>query len=181
MSPPDGIQGRKASREGSSNKVNSFERVGLKGEDPDSSPLKPLLKWAGGKEKELRIILPELPREFVDFYDSFVGGGAVYTAVNARNYYINERSEELIEFYKRVRGSNEERFFELLEDLAGALERSESLLTGWEKSLTASYRAFSKDRVSEKRLRGRVEEHWNDDPEPLDKLLKGLFGPIAVN
>jgi DNA adenine methylase len=180
MSRPDGIQGRKASREGSLNKVNSFERVGLKGEDPYSSPLKPLLKWAGGKEKELRIILPELPREFVDFYDPFVGGGAVYTAVNARNYYINDRSEELIELYKRVRENDEGRFFELLEGLARSWERTESLLNGREQSLTESYRAFSKDRLSEKGLRERVKEDLNDNPEPFTRLSKELFGPRST-
>lgn len=172
-----GPKEEKPSEKEDPNKVDSFERIAPKGQEPDRPSLKPLLKWAGGKEKELRVILPELPSEFMDFYEPFVGGGAVYTAVNARNYYINDRSEELIELYKRVREGNEERFFELLEGLARSWERTGSLLNGREQSLTESYRAFSKDRVSEKKLWDRVEEHLNDNPEPLTKLSKELFGP----
>ncbi|MDI9364386.1 MAG: DNA adenine methylase [Flavobacterium sp.] len=50
--------------------------------------LSPLLKWAGGKEQELKYIIPNLPNKFNDYYEPFVGGGAVYTAVQAENYFI---------------------------------------------------------------------------------------------
>ncbi len=49
--------------------------------------MQPLLKWAGGKEKELKYILPAIP-EFRRYFEPFVGGGAVYAAVDAAEYYI---------------------------------------------------------------------------------------------
>ena len=48
--------------------------------------LQPLVKWAGGKEKELKYILPNLPKHFENYYEPFVGGGAVYTAIQATLY-----------------------------------------------------------------------------------------------
>ena len=64
----------------------------------ESRRLYPLIKWAGGKEKELKYIIPNLPKKFVDYYEPFVGGGAVYTGIyninQANNYYINDKSEE---------------------------------------------------------------------------------------
>ena len=42
---------------------------------------KPFVKWAGGKEKELNIILENLPNQINNFYEPFVGGGAVFFAV----------------------------------------------------------------------------------------------------
>ena len=59
----------------------------------ETKRLYPLLKWAGGKEQELKYIIPNLPEKFVDYYEPFVGGGAVYTAIQADNYYINDKSE----------------------------------------------------------------------------------------
>ena len=62
-----------------------------------SKRLYPILKWAGGKEQELKYIIPNLPQEkFTDYYEPFVGGGAVYTSIQANKYFINEKSEDLI-------------------------------------------------------------------------------------
>lgn len=41
-----------------------------------------LLKWAGGKEKELKHILPLIP-SFNSYYEPFVGGGAVLFAIQS--------------------------------------------------------------------------------------------------
>lgn len=64
------------------------------------SNLKPFLKWAGGKSSELPIINKNLPCEFNNFYEPFVGGGAVYWSIEASNYYINDKSANLINLYK---------------------------------------------------------------------------------
>ena len=39
--------------------------------------LSPIVKWAGGKEQELKYILPNIPDRFTRFIEPFVGGGAV--------------------------------------------------------------------------------------------------------
>lgn len=65
--------------------------------------LPPLLKYPGGKEKELKYILPALPSEAADYYEPFVGGGAVYLAVDAEHYFINDKSGDLMGLYEEVR------------------------------------------------------------------------------
>ncbi|MGH2507044.1 MAG: DNA adenine methylase [Ktedonobacteraceae bacterium] len=60
-----------------------------------------LIKWAGGKEQELKYILPLLPA-FQRYYEPFVGGGAVFFAVKASEKLINDRSSELVQFYRMV-------------------------------------------------------------------------------
>lgn len=55
--------------------------------------LLPLIKYPGGKEKELNYIIPALPAKIDNYYEPFVGGGAVYFAIDAKKYYINDKSD----------------------------------------------------------------------------------------
>lgn len=63
--------------------------------------LQPIIKWAGGKEKELKFILPNTPR-FKNYYEPFVGGGSVFAAFRAEHYFINDKSDELISLYRCI-------------------------------------------------------------------------------
>lgn len=71
---------------------------------------KPFVKWAGGKEKELNIILENLPNQINNFFEPFVGGGAVFFAVKDLNItgdrYINDKSVELITLYNNIANNN---------------------------------------------------------------------------
>lgn len=64
---------------------------------------KTFIKWAGGKEKELPIILNNLPKDFVRYVEPFVGGGAVYLNINCANSVINDKSDELMLLYKMIK------------------------------------------------------------------------------
>ena len=46
--------------------------------------LSPLIKYPGGKEKELNYIIPALPTKINNYYEPFVGGGAVYFAIDSK-------------------------------------------------------------------------------------------------
>ena len=37
--------------------------------------LKPFMKWPGGKSKELKVIIPNLPARIDNYYEPFIGGG----------------------------------------------------------------------------------------------------------
>lgn len=50
----------------------------------DSTPFKPFIRWAGGKSRLLPRILPHVPDSIKDYYEPFLGGGAVYLACAAR-------------------------------------------------------------------------------------------------
>ena len=70
------------------------------------------LKWAGGKEQELRYILPLLP-SFNSYYEPFVGGGAVFFAIEAREKFINDRSHELVDLYTMIAQQDKDFFHAL--------------------------------------------------------------------
>lgn len=74
------------------------------------SELQPLLKWPGGKEKELKYILPNIP-SFNKYFEPFVGGGSVFMAMTANKYFINDFSTELISLYDNIATTNKDFFW----------------------------------------------------------------------
>jgi DNA adenine methylase len=70
--------------------------------------MQPIIKWAGGKEAELKYIQPLIPKYFNNYYEPFVGGGAVYTSISAKHYFINDKSDELIGIYKALSNNDNE-------------------------------------------------------------------------
>ncbi len=75
--------------------------------------LKPLLKYPGGKTSELNRVFDYAPDNINNYIEPFVGGGAVYFATDAANYYINDISSDLMSLYRYVAEQNEELFEEL--------------------------------------------------------------------
>lgn len=77
--------------------------------------LSPIIKWAGGKEKELKYIIPNLPK-FGCFFEPFVGGGLVFMGIKSKEYHINDYSSELMELYKNI-SEADEKFFHYAEEI----------------------------------------------------------------
>jgi len=77
--------------------------------------LKPIIKWTGGKRKEIKIIADYFPdfvrnNEPYTYVEPFVGGGAVYWQLNnigGKNI-INDYDRELINFYRLYAENNKE-------------------------------------------------------------------------
>lgn len=68
--------------------------------------LKPLIKWPGGKERELDFIFPNAPASIKNYFEPFVGGGSVFMAFNAERFFINDKSSELINLYTFISQKN---------------------------------------------------------------------------
>lgn len=69
---------------------------------------KGLLKWAGGKEREIANLKVNFPRSINRYFEPFVGGGSVYLNVNANSYFINDAYDELTEFYRLILNNNQD-------------------------------------------------------------------------
>ncbi|AWX42881.1 adenine-specific DNA methyltransferase [Metamycoplasma cloacale] len=62
--------------------------------------IKPLVKWAGGKTQILDEIKRLMPKKFKNYYEPFLGGGALFFSLAPKNAFINEINEELYCLYK---------------------------------------------------------------------------------
>lgn len=88
-----------------------------------SSGLSPIIKWPGGKEKELKYIIPNLPM-FKRYFEPFVGGGSVFMGINAEEYYINDISSELADLYRNI-AMTDENFFKYVNSIDYSWRRAE--------------------------------------------------------
>jgi len=77
--------------------------------------LPPVIKWAGGKEAELKYILPNIPDRFERYFEPFVGGGAVYFSLDCDELLVNDKSTELMTLYKLIQRNDDEFFTRLFE------------------------------------------------------------------
>ncbi len=65
----------------------------------NSNHLKPLIKWYGGKNDEIKIFEKYFPDNYDTYIEPFVGGGSVYFYLNPKKAIINDIHKELIDFY----------------------------------------------------------------------------------
>lgn len=76
----------------------------------------PFVKWAGGKRQLLDEITKRLPIEFNKYIEPFVGGGALFFAMQADNHNpkrINDTNHQLINCYIQIKDSPDELMEEL--------------------------------------------------------------------
>lgn len=67
--------------------------------------ISPAIKWAGGKTQLLNIITENLPDSYNNYYEPFIGGGAVLLSVKPEKALINDINEQLINLYIQIRDS----------------------------------------------------------------------------
>lgn len=65
--------------------------------------MKPLIKYRGGKSKEIPYIQKHIPRFSGRYIEPFLGGGALYFYLEPKNAIINDINEKLIGFYDGVK------------------------------------------------------------------------------
>ncbi len=105
----------------------------LKSFNTQNAPIAiPFLKWAGGKRQLLEPILKDIPH-FNHYYEPFVGGGAVYFALQPKRATINDLNKELVLAYKVVKDD---------------VESLISLLSKWPNESSFFYRIRSMDRLN---------------------------------
>lgn len=136
--------------------------------------LSPLIKYPGGKEKELNYIIPALPQNINRYYEPFVGGGAVYFAIDANEYFINDKSDELISLYNMIKDQNEE-FFEKIEAIEHNWNVISQVVDHHEEALIDIYNSYRNNEINEQRLSDVVTEFVLANAEEFNGLLRGDF------
>lgn len=65
--------------------------------------MQPFVKWAGGKRQFIDKIMAKKPLYFNNYYEPFVGGGAVLFALAKKNSHINDINTHLIHTYNVIK------------------------------------------------------------------------------
>lgn len=73
-----------------------------------TKPLKPFLKWAGGKRWLLQSGQFTLPDFMGRYFEPFLGGGAVFFKTQPKNAILSDSNKRLIELYSVIRDEPEE-------------------------------------------------------------------------
>ena len=75
--------------------------------------LQPFTKWTGGKRQLLPAIKSLMPTSYNNYYEPFVGGGALFLDLSPKTALINDFNAELINCYQQIK-DNPQKLIELL-------------------------------------------------------------------
>lgn len=67
--------------------------------------MKPILKYRGGKSKEIPNYIKLIPK-FETYYEPFLGGGATYFYLEPEKAFISDINSNLIDFYREIASDN---------------------------------------------------------------------------
>jgi len=156
--------------------IETYNQTGLEISNYQASKkLYPILKWAGGKEQELKYIIPRLPESFTNYYEPFVGGGAVYTALQANKYFINDKSEELISLYRSITNRDRKVFFHATEEIIHNWDLLAFVTEKNAEFFIKTYKNFSENRITETKLKDILFEFILKNAEQFNGMFSTIF------
>lgn len=136
--------------------------------------LSPLLKYPGGKEKELNYILPNLPINAERYFEPFVGGGAVFFALNSEQYFINDKSSELMMLYELVKNHDEE-FLAKLNQLDHNWKVIEGVVLNHSEEILKIYNQYKKKSIDKMKLHDKISSFVFRNANEFNGLLSPEF------
>lgn len=137
------------------------------------------LKWAGGKEQELRYILPLIPA-FNAYYEPFVGGGAVFFAIEAREKFINDRSHELVDLYTLIAQQDRD-FFHALHVLLHGWQEISHIVDAQASDLITIYTRYSTEACSISEMHINLLAFLAQHTCAFHELFAGFFDKHTEN
>ena len=120
--------------------------------------MKPIIKYRGGKSKEITQFEQFIPRDYDRYIEPFLGGGAVYFHLSPEQAIINDINPRLIDFYLGVQQNYEQ-------------VREECLRVG---EIYAENR-----RLFEQLKRGNPNERIEDNNEALYYNLRDMYNGLV--
>lgn len=133
-----------------------------------------LLKWAGGKEQELKHILPLIP-SFDAYYEPFVGGGAVFFSIQSqKRKFINDKSPDLFNLYIMTAQQNVD-FFRALDTLLLGWQSVSNIVDGCATDLLNIYKAYSMDQSSLEEIHSRLLDFVQQHTAEFNGMFEDFF------
>ncbi len=120
--------------------------------------MKPLVKYRGGKSREIPHLIKHIPKFSGKYIEPFFGGGALFFHLEPKKAIINDINSKLISFYLGVKDN-----FEVLK----------TELTEIEKLYTINRRKFEE-------LKSKTpDQRVNDENEPLYYEIREMFNDLT--
>jgi len=120
--------------------------------------MKPLVKYRGGKSKEIPHLIKHIPRYSGRYIEPFFGGGALFFHLEPKRAIINDINSKLIAFYVGVKDN-----FETLK----------TELSEIEKVYVVNRRKFEE-------LKSKMpDERVDDENEPIYYQLRDMFNDLT--
>ena len=70
--------------------------------------ISPFLKWPGGKQWFVKQYVNILPSNFKNYYEPFLGGGAVFFSLQPKRAVLSDTNKDLINLYIFMRNNPED-------------------------------------------------------------------------
>jgi DNA adenine methylase len=147
----------------------------------EAKKLSPILKWTGGKETELKYIMPNLPASFRHYYEPFVGGGAVYTAIQANNYYINDKSEELITLYRSLINHDSPTFFKITEGVIQSWDLLSVMAEQNASFFISTFKNYIADTINTAQVKDVFSDFVNQHKAQFVEMVASIYDQNTSN
>ncbi len=110
--------------------------------------MKPMLKYRGGKSKEIPQFESYIPKDYDTYYEPFFGGGAVYFYLSPKKAVVNDVNARLMGFYDEIKRKYP-KARKQLDELQGIYEANQ-----------ASYMELKKDHPDDRVANGNEELYY---------------------
>lgn len=138
--------------------------------------LSPIIKWPGGKEKELKYIIPNAP-QFKRLIEPFVGGGSVFMGIESSEYLINDLSSELIALYRSIATSDKE-FFKYTEIMDASWNNAVEFFRS-KPQLKETYIGYRNGLVGKNELKEFVHSFCQNNKQDILDIIGSEFSSLS--
>ena len=151
------------------------ENVAIQGDNIPTG-LQPIVKWPGGKEKELKYILPNAP-VFKRFFEPFVGGGSVFMAIRAKEYFINDFSSELASLYNSIATTDKD-FFRYAEMMDASWVNAADFFNS-HKVLVDTYLHYREEKITKEELKRCIHNFCKENENGILNIIGNEFASYS--
>ena len=141
-----------------------------------ASGLSPIIKWPGGKDKELKHILPNAP-QFERFIEPFVGGGSVFMGIEAGKYFINDFSTELIELYHCIETTDND-FFKYVELMDASWNKSVDFFSS-NPQLVETYIGYRNEQIEKSELKEFIHTFCKNKAQSILEIIGDEYASLS--
>ncbi|MCM1222296.1 MAG: DNA adenine methylase [Lachnospiraceae bacterium] len=134
-----------------------------------ATELEQIVMWPGGKKKELKYIIQNLPT-YENYYEPFCGGGSVFMGLRAKKHYINDFSTDLISLYKFIQEENQD-FFNYVNDIEKTWQKAKAFADAHQTSLYGIFEIFFDNKVSDKKMKDMVSVFCGEHNAEIAEII----------